>query len=115
MAHAAVTQGATAYSAGHYAIRSKFNAGLRSGSINVRPLADDERLKLVLPQACAYCGAGKPLAADHIVPRHRGGEDVGDNLIWACRSCNSSKATTDLLAWYERRACFRRCSCFAAT
>ena len=37
------------------------------------------------------------------MPRHLGGPDVGDNLIWACRKCNSSKGPQDLLAWYGSR------------
>jgi hypothetical protein len=106
MAHAAVTQGVAAYGRGHYAIRAKLYKGLRSGTMVMGPLADDERLKLVLPQACAYCGSRERLAADHVVPRHLGGPDIGDNLIWACRACNSSKGSKDLLAWYETRAEF---------
>lgn len=103
MAHAACTNGAVAYTGLHFSIRARLYKGLRTGSMAIGPLADDERLKLVLPQACAYCGSRERLAADHVIPRHRGGPDLGDNLIWACRSCNSSKGATDLLAWCERR------------
>ncbi len=106
MAHAAVSSGQSSYSRVHYSIRAKLYRGLRDGRMRVGPLADDERLKLILPQACAYCGANQRLSADHIVPRDRGGADVGDNLIWACRSCNSSKGTRDLLAWFELRGEF---------
>jgi hypothetical protein len=31
------------------------------------------------------------------------GADTGDNLVWACRSCNSSKGPKDLLTWYRDR------------
>ena len=106
MAHAAVSKRAESYGRKHYAIRARLYKGLRTGTMNVGPLADDERLKLTLPQACAYCGGRQHLAADHIVPRDRGGADEGDNLIWACRGCNSSKGNKDLLAWYERRTEF---------
>lgn len=106
MAHAAVSSGAVSYSVVHYGIRSKLYKALNEGRMTVGPLADDERLKLTLPQACAYCAGRKALAADHIVCRHRGGADVGDNLIWACTTCNSAKGTRDLLAWYEIRGEF---------
>lgn len=103
MAHAACVKSATTYGRVHFMIRARLYKGLRTGTMEIGPLADDERLKLVLPQACAYCGSRERLAADHVIPRHRGGPDVGDNLIWACRSCNSSKGSADLLAWLERR------------
>lgn len=41
---------------------------------------------------CGYCGRSDlPLTVDHIIPRARGGEDVWDNLITACVSCNNRK------------------------
>lgn len=39
---------------------------------------------------CAYCG-GVADTADHITPKSRGGDDGLDNLVAACRPCNSSK------------------------
>jgi HNH endonuclease len=106
MAHAAVSSNATKYGVVHFSIRSKLYKRLCTGSRRIGPIADDERLKLILPQACAYCGGRERLAADHVVPRARGGADEGDNLIWACTSCNSSKGTKDLLAWFEARGEF---------
>lgn len=39
---------------------------------------------------CRYCGA--PAAAmDHVWPRARGGDDHPNNLVPACRDCNSAK------------------------
>jgi len=44
---------------------------------------------------CFYCKkpiqSSYDLTLDHKVPREEGGEDVPDNLIPACRSCNSRK------------------------
>ena len=65
----------------------------------MRSLYDDERLKMTMPQACYYCGSRKNLVVDHLVPRIRGGPDDSDNLVWACRTCNSSKHGRDMLAW----------------
>lgn len=106
MAHAGVTQGASAYKVIHFSIRARLYKGLRTGAMQLGPLADDERLKMILPQACGYCGGTSHLAADHVIARSRGGPDVGDNLIWSCRSCNSRKGTKDLLAWYASRGEF---------
>jgi len=106
MAHAALVQGATSYAPRHYAIRSKVHAGLRDGTMSIGPLADDERLKLVLPIACCYCGARENLTADPLIATSRGGPDAGDNLVWACRSCNSAKGARDVLAWLEGRGEF---------
>lgn len=35
-----------------------------------------------------------------MIPQKRGGSDCGDNLIPACKKCNSSKNDRDLLDWY---------------
>ncbi len=42
---------------------------------------------------CQYCGKpGKELTIDHVVPRHRGGRHVWENLVSACKACNHRKA-----------------------
>jgi 5-methylcytosine-specific restriction endonuclease McrA len=40
---------------------------------------------------CQYCGATNHLTLDHVMPRSRGGASSWDNLITACRNCNSKK------------------------
>lgn len=43
---------------------------------------------------CAYCGKKpKELTKDHIVPLIKGGSHTMDNIVPACRSCNSRKQT----------------------
>lgn len=106
MAHAAVERSATRYGTLHYVIRSRLFKGLRSGTMNIGSLAQDERLKMILPQSCCYCGSVIELAADHLIPRKRGGPDKGDNLVWACRTCNSSKGASDALEWFAKQSCF---------
>jgi 5-methylcytosine-specific restriction endonuclease McrA len=39
---------------------------------------------------CQYCGAPAE-NVDHVVPRSRGGAHAWDNVVAACRSCNSRK------------------------
>ncbi len=40
---------------------------------------------------CAYCGRFRDLTVDHIHPKSKGGKDSWENLISACKKCNSSK------------------------
>ncbi|MEE8470027.1 MAG: HNH endonuclease [Dehalococcoidia bacterium] len=43
--------------------------------------------------SCQYCGKQtRELTIDHIIPRHRGGEHVWENVISACKACNHRKA-----------------------
>jgi len=42
---------------------------------------------------CQYCGRdGRELTLDHVLPRHRGGEHVWENVVTACIACNHRKA-----------------------
>ncbi len=41
--------------------------------------------------SCQYCGSGKNLTLDHIVPRSKGGKSSWMNLVTACRRCNTTK------------------------
>ncbi len=102
-ADAAVREGCEEYKRQHHIIRSRLFKGLRTGSMSMRSMYDDERLKMTLPQACCYCGSTANLSLDHLIPRLKGGADEADNLVWACRSCNSSKGASSLLAWMESR------------
>ena len=49
---------------------------------------------------CAYCGSGKNLTIDHVVPRCKGGTDFTKNVVCCCHSCNQSKAHTPWEEWY---------------
>jgi hypothetical protein len=103
MAHAAVESGSQIYGKTHFAIRNRLYSGLRKGTMNIGALARDERIKIWLPQACCYCGSQQHLAVDHLVSRKRGGPDCGENMVWACRTCNSSKGAKDVLEWLHAR------------
>lgn len=48
---------------------------------------------------CIYCGTADKLTTDHILPRACGGEDVPDNVVSVCKSCNSSKGCKGLYEW----------------
>ena len=40
---------------------------------------------------CQYCGTHEDLTLDHVMPKSRGGKSSWDNLVTACKSCNSKK------------------------
>ena len=58
------------------------------------------------PVACSYCGSRDRLTVDHLIPRAKLGEDLAHNIVWACRSCNSSKGAKDVLEWHQEKGQF---------
>lgn len=44
--------------------------------------------------SCRYCGkqlSSEELSVDHVLPKSRGGKDSWENLVTACKPCNSKK------------------------
>ncbi len=62
-----------------------------------------ELIKKEFDSKCAYCGKKTKLQQDHFVPLTKGGEYTHNNIIPACRSCNSSKNNTDFFEWYPKQ------------
>lgn len=48
---------------------------------------------------CAYC-EDFATSLDHIIPRFKSGTSNRNNLIPACRRCNSNKGSTPVEQWY---------------
>ena len=40
---------------------------------------------------CVYCGSGKNLTIDHMIPTSQGGKTNFENCVTACTDCNSKK------------------------
>jgi len=106
MAHTAVDKQQEKYGTFNYMIRAKLFKGLKEGTMNMRTIFDDEKIKLQTGQVCNYCGSADKLALDHIFPQKYGGQDNAENLIFACRTCNSSKGKKDLMEWMNFRGQF---------
>ncbi len=72
--------------------------------VNPNKMKDLRRLVLERDNfKCVYCGDEKgPFEADHVIPRAKGGLDVLNNLVCACRSCNRSKKDKTLEEWLEK-------------
>jgi len=106
MVHTAVDKKQEKYERFNYMIRAKLFKGLTDGNMNMRTIFDDEKIKLKTGQICNYCGSAEKLTLDHIFPQKFGGQDTAENLIFACRSCNSSKGKKDLMEWMIFRGQF---------
>lgn len=53
---------------------------------------------------CAYCGVTDgPLQRDCVLALSRGGRYTLDNVVPACRSCNTSKCNHEVTSWLRRR------------
>ena len=100
MAEMAVHDREAMYGRKHFMVRARLYAGLIKGSMSPRSLMRDQKIRMKLPQECLYCGSNQALSIDHVVPTARGVLDSGDNALWACRSCNSSKGDRDLFEWW---------------
>lgn len=58
-----------------------------------------------LGNVCFYCGKSGRLTIDHDMPVTRGGSDDIENILPACRSCNSrkhDKTAKEFFAWVSR-------------
>ncbi len=106
MSHTAVERRQVKYETFNYMIRAKLFKGLVDETMNIRTMFDDEKIKLLSGSKCSYCGSTENLSLDHIFAKKLGGKDEGDNLIYACQSCNSSKGKKDLMEWMDYKKTF---------
>ena len=74
---------------------------LQGGQINWSGSIHEYIREREQPDICLFCGADRDLSYDHLVPRSRGGPDSADNVVMACRSCNSSKGARGLFEWVQ--------------
>lgn len=51
---------------------------------------------------CAYCLTAKATSMDHVVPMAKGGAHDVDNIVPACKSCNSRKGVKSILEFAMR-------------
>lgn len=52
---------------------------------------DWEEILSTFNHRCAYCGKSEKLEMDHVIPISKGGATTKENIVPACRSCNSKK------------------------
>lgn len=103
MAFASAQHRQPTYQKTDYIVRSKVYYGLSRGKLQLGSFLKDEKCKIACAGSCSYCGSEEELSLDHLIPQFKGGEHSADNLVEACRSCNSSKKALDLLEWMAKR------------
>lgn len=67
-----------------------------------------EECKKHFEYKCAYCGEKLLLTQEHFIALHNGGEYTKNNIIPACRSCNSSKQDKDFFVWYPKQKFYNK-------
>jgi hypothetical protein len=84
--------------------------GLGSKYQGSKWITRERRLALYIRDGmgCAYCGLGiedgAMLTLDHLTPHCQGGKNTSDNLITACRTCNSARGDRTLEEFADRVA-----------
>lgn len=73
----------------------------RKAGATIKPV-DEATIYMRDNYECQYCGSRENLELDHIVPLSKGGAHSEDNLVVACRHCNSSKGSKPLIIWLIR-------------
>jgi hypothetical protein len=54
---------------------------------------------------CGYCEEFAT-SLDHVIPRFKSGSSNRNNLVPACRRCNTAKASTKMEEWYQQQEFF---------
>lgn len=72
---------------------------LCSGEIHWSTSVREWLLEQECYKECIYCGKKDNLTTDYIFPRVYGGEDIPDNVVRVCKSCNSNKGCKGFYEW----------------
>ena len=92
-----------------YRIKSQRRRSLLSKLPATLTLEQWQQIKVDFNNKCAYCGMteeehrkrfNEQIHQEHFIPLFKSGEYTHNNIIPACRSCNSSKQDTDFFEWY---------------
>lgn len=79
----------------------------KSGLVSTLTQDQWEHILNEFNNTCAYCGVGdKKLHQEHFVPVATEGEYTQNNIIPACKSCNSSKGKKSFWEWYPTSSCY---------
>ncbi len=79
-------------------VSDRFKA-LRNGEINMSGTIREWQKEQELPKECVFCTTNDNLEVDHLIPRNRGGSDEADNVVWACKTCNTSRGDQGVFQW----------------
>lgn len=76
-----------------------FNRKRTNGNGPGLTLLEWETILATYSHKCAYCGSTNRITQDHVQPLSRGGTDSPDNVVPACKSCNSKKGDKTPVEW----------------
>lgn len=74
----------------------------QSGVNGIYAAAEWEAKLAAFDHRCAYCGCGGQMTVDHDVPLSRGGSNTIDNIVPACRPCNTRKNDMTAVEYFAR-------------
>lgn len=63
----------------------------------------EEQIKKRDKDKCVYCGRKFELTFDHIISLKKGGKDIIENVVIACKYCNASKKHSEVYKWCKRK------------
>jgi hypothetical protein len=72
---------------------------LKKGDLKISDTIREWEAEQELPKHCVFCGSVENLSTDHLIPKNRGGDNSADNLVLACKSCNSSRGDKGVFEW----------------
>jgi len=72
---------------------------LKDDEIKISDTIREWEKEQTFPRECVFCGSAENLSTDHLIPKNRGGDNSADNLVLACRSCNSSRGDKGVFEW----------------
>lgn len=101
--YAAASMGEEKMGKRFYMMRAHFFKKFKEGRQSISDLTRFNRIKFNSDGFCFYCYeemSKSQLTADHVFPRAKGGVNDMDNIIFVCKSCNSSKGKRDLMEWF---------------
>ena len=79
-------------------VMNKFKQ-LREGSISWNEIREYVKERET-GDRCGFCGATANLTLEHLLPQKYHGPNVEKNLVWICKSCNSSKGAKRLYEYF---------------
>jgi hypothetical protein len=72
---------------------------LRANHITISGTIREWEQEQRLPKQCVFCGATRSLEKDHLVPQSRRGSNSADNMVWSCKTCNTSRRNRRIFEW----------------
>lgn len=76
---------------------------IQQANVFTLSLEDWNKALTYFGDACAYCGSEEKLEQEHVIPISKDGYYNKQNIIPACKACNSSKKDRYIEEWYHRQ------------